>query len=105
MFLTTIGVPSGPIVLAIELPLASVSYQTSPFLCSLLSDLPDFKVSLDLADIASAASFNSSAVELNEEAALDIDKVALDKIKTVDETSELTEADMLEDGTLIVYNN
>ena len=39
------------------------------------------------------------------EAALDIDKVALDKIKTVDETSELTEADMLEDGTLIVYNN
>ena len=75
LFLTTIGVPSGPIVLAIELPLASVSYQTSPFLCSLLSDLPDFKVSLDLADIASEASFNSSAVELNEDAALDIESV------------------------------
>ena len=39
------------------------------------------------------------------EAALDIDKVALEKIKIVDETSELTEADMLEDGTLIVYDN
>lgn len=38
------------------------------------------------------------------EAAMDIDKVALDKIKNVDESSELTEADMLEDGTLIVYD-
>lgn len=39
------------------------------------------------------------------EAALTVDKVALSKIKSVDETSELTEADMLEDGTLVVYAN
>lgn len=39
------------------------------------------------------------------EAALTVDKVALSRIKSVDETSELTEADMLEDGTLVVYAN
>ena len=39
------------------------------------------------------------------EADLTVDKVALSKIKSVDETSELTEADMLEDGTLVVYAN
>jgi hypothetical protein len=39
------------------------------------------------------------------EAALDVNKVALGKVSDVDNTTELTEADMLEDGTLVVYNN
>lgn len=38
------------------------------------------------------------------EAAIDVNKVALNSIKEVDESSEVTEADMLEDGTLIIYD-